>query len=167
MSSPAVRFGTTGAPVGSGAPQAGAPQAGGGVPGNGVAQRLHPSLVPAITGVRISPGEAAARLVNISSSGALVECEHRYNPGSPVTVHFTGTFTPADVPGRVARATVSGIGPTGALNYHIGIAFIRTITLPDPATPGRDTPPAVRPGSPPAPPPAPAAPTQPVLRNNW
>jgi hypothetical protein len=153
----------------------GAPQARRGEARHGVAQRLDASLVPAITGVRISPNEALARLVNISSSGALVECACRYNPGSAVTVRFTGTFQPTTVPGRVARATVSGVGPGGALSYHIGIAFIAPIALPGPATHGVAAPHAVSAASPavlpslPAPPspPSPVAPPRQSLRNSW
>jgi hypothetical protein len=141
----------------------------------GVAQRLDASLVPSIRGVRISPNESPARLVNISSAGVLVECEHRYNPGGSVTVRFTGTFRPASVPGRVARATVAGVGASGALNYHIGIAFVSPITMPEPATPpsapGRDIPRAVTPSSPPepvtGPPSARADRRRQGRRNNW
>ena len=126
------------------------------------APRLPASLVPAITGVRISPGGALARLVNISRSGALVECDSRLAPGAEVMVHFAGTFQPTQVPSRVARVNVSGIGPNGALTYQIGLAFATPVTLPDP--------PALRPEKAPAVGPAPPAIRSqpgPVLRNRW
>ncbi len=110
----------------------GAPQAVGLPAGKTAAPRLKASVVASITGVRISPGDAPARLVNISWSGALLECEKRLKPGSDVTVHFAGTFQPAQVPSRVARVNVSGIGRTGALTYQIGLAFATPIALPDP-----------------------------------
>ncbi len=113
----------------------GAPQSAGPAAGELPAPRLPASAVSSITGVRISPGDAPARLVNISWSGVLVECERRLKPGTEVTVHFAGTFQPAQVPSRVARVNVSGIGPTGALTYQIGLAFATPVTLPDP--PGR------------------------------
>ena len=120
------------------------------------------SVVPSITGVRISPGDAPARLVNISWSGALVECETRFRPGTEVTVHFAGTFQPAQVPGRVARANVSGIGQTGSLTYQIGLAFATPVTLPDPPARRRATAPAAWPARP-------TIYSQPesVLRNRW
>ncbi len=126
------------------------------------APRLPAALVPAITGARISPGGALARLVNISRSGALVECDLRLTPGAEVTVHFAGTFQPAQVPSRVARVNVSGIGPNGALTYQIGLAFATPVTLPEP--------PAIRPEKAPAAgPELPATCSQPgpVLRNRW
>ncbi len=145
------------------------PQAGGRPLWAGVAQRLDASLVPAIKGVSISPHEASATLVNISSSGTLVECERRYNPGSPVTVRFSGTFRPTTVPGRVARATVSGVGQNGSLKYRMGIAFNAPIALPEAATAGLELSHAVGPASPPAPtaPTAPAARPHGILRNSW
>jgi hypothetical protein len=132
-------------------------------PGEGAAPRIKASGVRSITGVRISPGDVSARLVNISWSGALVECEQRFKPGTGVSVHFEGTFQPAQVPSRVARANVSGIGPTGALSYQIGLAFATPITLPDPPSHGEA--PAVP--SWPAAPAAEYAPSCSALRNRW
>jgi hypothetical protein len=149
----------------------GAPRAVGLPAGKTAAPRLEASVVPSITGVRISPGDAPARLVNISWSGVLVVCETRLKPGTDVTVLFAGTFQPAQVPSRVARVNVSGIGPTGALTYQIGLAFATPITLPD--APGCRQPraPAAWPASPSvaATPVAPAEhpPSQSVLRNRW
>jgi hypothetical protein len=140
-----------------------APQAVGSRAGKTAAPRLDASIVPSITGVRISPGDAPARLVNISWSGALVVCETRLKPGNDVTIHFAGTFQPAQVPSRVARVNVSGIEPTGALTYQVGLAFATPITLPDPPADGRATAPIVWPAAPAAQ----SAPSQSVLRNRW
>jgi PilZ domain-containing protein len=95
----------------------------------------HPaSVLPAITGLRISPHGVEATLVNISSTGVLAECGERLKPGSAVTVVFEGTFVPRSMEGRVARNSVSSMGRDGRLRYHVGIAFARTIDLgvPDP-----------------------------------
>lgn len=90
----------------------------------------HPaSVVPAITGLRISPHGVEARLVNISESGVLAECGERLKPGSAVTVVFEGTFSPRSMEGRVARNSVSSMGRDGRLRYHVGIAFTRSIDL--------------------------------------
>jgi hypothetical protein len=141
----------------------GAPQAIGSPSGKTAAPRLEASIVPSITGVRLSPGDAPARLVNISWSGVLVVCETRFKPGSEVTVHFAGTFQPAEVPSRVARVNVAGIGPTGALTYQIGLAFATPITLPEPPAYAEATAPVVWPAAPAAASP----PFQSVLRNRW
>jgi hypothetical protein len=139
-----------------------APQAVGLPAGHRVAPRLHASAVPSITGVRISPGDAPARLVNISWSGALVECERRLSPGTEVTVHFAGTFQPAQVASRVVRVNVSGTGPTGALIYQVGLAFATPVTLPDPPAHRRAAAPAAWPART-------TIRSQPesVLRNRW
>ena len=90
----------------------------------------HPaSVMSAITGVHVSPGGGEASLVNISSTGALVRCATKLLPGTPVTLVFDGTFTPASIKGRVVRCLVADIGRPAGLSYHIGIAFNEGITL--------------------------------------
>jgi hypothetical protein len=94
------------------------------------AQRHPASEVPWITGLRLSPHGAEASLVNLSTTGLLAECMVRLKSGSPVTVQFEGTFTPATVQGRVARCSVARVSNTGTLMYHVGIAFDDAIDLP-------------------------------------
>lgn len=111
--------------------------------------RIPAANVPSIEGVRISPGDLPSTLVNISTSGVLVECAFKPRPGSAVTVNFVGGFTPASVRGRVARTIVASLGKDGVLHYMIGIAFDEAIELdsqldePPPATPSADTAPKV------------------------
>jgi hypothetical protein len=139
------------------------PRAAGSAGREGAAPRLNASVVPSITGVSILPGNAPARLMNISWSGALLECGRRLKPGSDVTILFAGTFQPAQVPSRVARVNVCGIGPTGALTFQIGLAFSAPITLPDPRMDREPAPPTAWPAAPAA-----QDPTSPsVLRNRW
>jgi hypothetical protein len=85
--------------------------------------------VPSIDGVRISPGDVPATLVNISMSGLLVECTSKPRPGSAITVQFSGTFEPPVVRGRVARTMVASLGKDGVLHYMVGIAFDTAIDL--------------------------------------
>ena len=92
-------------------------------------RRFGASRVPEITGVRLEPFGTDATLVNISSSGVLVECTTRVAPKMKVTVLFAGTFTPSSVDGRVARCVVAGIDKDSALRYHVGIAFDHAILL--------------------------------------
>lgn len=93
------------------------------------APRRDASLVPTITALRLSPHGAAARLVNISTSGALVETAARIQPGCSLTLQFEGGFAPAAVESRVARSTIVAVGPEGKLHYQIGVAFKVPITL--------------------------------------
>ena len=95
------------------------------------ARRFPASAFPGIKGVRLTPSDAAATLVNLSETGALVECASRPPIGGTVTVHVAGTFVPASMRARVVRCEVAGIAPNGSLRYHLGLAFIERIALPD------------------------------------
>ena len=96
------------------------------------ANRIPAARVPSIEGVRLSPGDSPCTLVNISTSGALVECTSKPRPGSSVTVTFAGTFTPTTVRGRVARTIVASLGKDGVLHYMVGIAFDEPIDVEEP-----------------------------------
>ena len=99
------------------------------VPEQRSAQRIPADRFPSIQGVRLSPNEVVSTLVNISTSGVLVECTSKPRPGSSVTVHFIGSFTPATVRGRVARTIVASLGKDGVLHYLVGVAFDEPIEL--------------------------------------
>jgi hypothetical protein len=83
--------------------------------------RFPASAVPSITGVRLSPGDTV-ELSNISRSGVLVEGRTRFVPGTRVTIHFEGGFTPTQIKGKIVRCQVSSISG-GALRYQSGIQF--------------------------------------------
>ena len=130
-----------------------------------VARRYPASAFPAITGVRVTPLGLAARLVNLSATGLLIECAACPPNGSQLNVHFAGTFVPASLQARLVRAEVAGIAADGSLRYHLGLAFTRQIDLPavaeDSAGPREESlaaPPVVA---------AAAAANAPVLRNRW
>ena len=91
--------------------------------------RYPPAAIPAITGMRLSPGEVVS-LVNISASGVLVEGKTRFVPGTRVTVHFEGTIKPNQIKARVIRCQVSAIGGGGSLQYQSAIAFEGRMDLP-------------------------------------
>ncbi len=147
--------------------------------GTHIARRQRASRIPGITAVRLTPSGGDASLVNISSSGVLVECGSRLAPKTTVTVRFEGTFSPASVEGQVARCQVAGIGKDGAIRYHVGIAFARHIPLnieeelepsEDLAQPSPTEPPQVSTARPPIVPEAvPAHVSSPALgiRNRW
>src|SRR2546428_1470134 len=93
------------------------------------APRIPAAQVPSITGLRLSPHGADAKLVNISTSGLLAECASRLKVGSTVAVLFEGTFTESTVVGRIARCEVSTMGKDGVLRFFIGIDFNKPIDL--------------------------------------
>jgi hypothetical protein len=124
------------------------------------APRLEVSLMPSITGIRLSPYGADATLVNISASGVLVECGSRLQQGTSVTVVFDGTFSPSSIEGRIAHCSVATIGRKGVLRYHVGIAFKNPITL-------GDGPAAASPQGETAPQPQVARPARAILSNRW
>lgn len=131
--------------------------------GEPVARRYPASACPGIKGIRLSPPEVAATLVNLSATGVLVECASRLSPGTVRTIHFDGAFKPASVQGQVVRCEVAGIATDGLLRLHVGLAFTAPIPLQIEAGDGADT----RASALPTPPPATAAVAAPVLRNRW
>ena len=118
---------------------------------------------PGISGVWLTPVGGDSKLVNLSSTGVLVECAGRVAVGTPLTVCFEGTFIPSSVASRVTRCEVSGIAGDGSLRFHLGIAFDSRIALDD------DHVAAVREPAPMASvPPVTDPSTRPVLlRNRW
>lgn len=135
--------------------------------------RYPAAAIPAITAMRLSPGEAVT-LVNISASGVLVEGRTRFVPGTRVTVHFEGTIKPNQIKARVVRCQVSAIGGGGSLQYQSAIAFEGRMELPvDEAalpasaapSPVEETPPPKKGKAAAGAPPAPAAP--PRVYNRW
>jgi hypothetical protein len=136
--------------------------------------RYPAAAVPAITAMRLSPGEAVS-LVNISATGVLVEGKTRFVPGTRLTVHFEGTIKPNQIKARVVRCQVSAIGSGGSLQYQSAIAFEGRMDIPvdeavaPPPPPVVEEPPQPKKGktaaAAPPPPPSPA-PTQRVY-NRW
>ncbi len=131
--------------------------------GSRIATRRRASEVPEIAGIRLVPVGGEATLLNISTSGVLVDCASRVAPGMPLTVVFEGTFTPSSITGRVVRCEVASIRSDSSLRYHLGLAFNKRLDLREEEAPvanesaASPLPAAVVPAS--------AAPT--VLRNRW
>jgi hypothetical protein len=131
--------------------------------------RYPAAAIPAITGLRLSPGEAVT-LVNMSASGVLVEGKTRFVPGTRVTVHFEGTIKPSQIKARVVRCQVSAIGSGGSLQYQSAIAFEGRMEIPvdgaalsGPAGPAEEAPAKKGKAAAPAPPP----PAPPRVYNRW
>jgi PilZ domain-containing protein len=91
--------------------------------------RYPAEAIPGITAMRLSPGEAV-RLVNLSSSGVLVEGKTRFVPGTRVSVIFEGPKAPPTVKARVVRCQVSAIAGGGSLQYQSAIQFEQKIEVP-------------------------------------
>lgn len=96
---------------------------------NPAERRYAAAEIPEITGLRVSPGENA-RLVNISTTGLLLEGPQRFAPGQSVTVHFEGTLSTRQVRARVVRCQVSAITTSSTLHYQTAMAFAERLTLP-------------------------------------
>jgi hypothetical protein len=77
-----------------------------------VAPRYQAADVPSITGIRLSPFGSKAQLVDISTTGILVECGTRIPSSSTVSIIFESDPALGTVRGRVARSMVTG--PAGA-----------------------------------------------------
>ena len=130
------------------------------------APRRPASQVPSITGLRLSPHGAEAKLVDISTTGLLAECTSRLKVGSSVAVLFEGTFSTNSIVGRIARCAVASMGRDGVLRYHVGISFNKPIHLePEPEV---AAPVVAATGSTPEPDMPVAVPVaQVVVRNRW
>lgn len=107
--------------------------------------------LPAITTVTLS-GEVVT-LVNISSTGVLVESSTRFKPSERVRLGITG-LQPNQVGGVIVRCMVSAISTGGKLRYESAIAFTQPVTLP--------VPPGTKPASKPLPAAAPAPAAKPA-----
>jgi hypothetical protein len=76
-----------------------------------------------IVNARVRPGRQAA-VVDISSSGALIETFHRLLPGTSVELHVEQADRSLTVRGRVLRCAVSRV-QSSSLSYRGAIAFDR------------------------------------------
>jgi hypothetical protein len=127
------------------------------------APRIPAAQVPSITGLRLSPHGADAKLINISTSGLLAECSSRLKVGSTVAVLFEGDFPETSVVGRIARCEVSTMGRDGVLRYQLGIDFGKAIDLDPFLTPSADAKHVDAKSAPPGAPAAQAEPARPRL----
>lgn len=73
--------------------------------------------------IRIRPGHAA-RLIDLSAGGALVETNCRLLPGTDVELHVETATKRASVRGRVLRCAVVDVHPF-AVTYRGAIGFDR------------------------------------------
>jgi hypothetical protein len=99
-----------------------------------VAPRLRPDEVPWITEVTPVTGERA-RLLNISTTGVLLETTARLEPGRQATVVIvTDSDLKHQADGQIVRTELVSIGKGGELVYRTAMAFVTELDLRSPAT---------------------------------
>ena len=76
-----------------------------------------------ITSIRIRPGHAA-RIVDASAAGALIETKHRLLPGAPVELHMETRAQQCRVRARVVRCAVVQVRASTVF-YRGAVAFER------------------------------------------
>jgi CheY-like chemotaxis protein len=89
------------------------------------ARRLPVSDVPWLSNVKLAWGHSL-RLLNISSSGVLVESGVRLSPGSTTKIQLDGTGLALTVPARVIRCRVSDVNSLG-VTYETAAMFDRPV----------------------------------------
>jgi hypothetical protein len=83
--------------------------------------------VPWLSGIRL-PWGLELQVVNISTTGVLVESTSKLTPGSTADLHLSGPTTDLIVPARFVRSEVAGIDGRG-VKYHAAAAFERELDL--------------------------------------
>jgi hypothetical protein len=73
-------------------------------------------------------------LINISSSGVLIESGSKFEPGSTADLHLTGPDTNVVVPVRFVRSVIAKVDSRG-VKYQAAAAFGREIDLSAPRSP--------------------------------
>ena len=95
-----------------------------------IALRKGRGEVPWLSGIKLSWGPEL-QLVNISSSGVLVESGSKFAPGSTTELHLSGPETNLVVPVRFTRSAVARIDGLG-VRYHAAAAFAKELDLAGP-----------------------------------
>ena len=95
-----------------------------------IALRKGRGEVPWLSGIKLSWGPEL-QLVNISSTGVLVESGSKFAPGSTTELHLSGPETNLVVPVRFIRSAVAKIDGLG-VRYHAAAAFAKELDLAGP-----------------------------------
>jgi hypothetical protein len=90
-------------------------------------RRLRGNELPSLWTVKL-PWGSAAKVVDISKGGALIESGSKVVPGSILDLQLLGAGTNLSVPARMVRAEVARIDAVG-VRYNIGAAFSRELDL--------------------------------------
>ena len=95
-----------------------------------IAKRKGRADVPWLSGIKASWG-ADLQLINISSTGVLVETGSKFAPGSTSNLHLCGSETNMVVPVRFIRTDFARIDGVG-VRYHVAAAFAQEVDLESP-----------------------------------
>jgi hypothetical protein len=91
------------------------------------AERLNPSDIPWLGSVQTQSG-LKLDLLNISSTGLLVESASKFMPDSVSELHLLGSEKTLIVPARFVRSEVAAVNGLG-VRYHTAAVFDRAIDL--------------------------------------
>jgi hypothetical protein len=95
-----------------------------------VALRREKGDVPWLSAIKLDSG-GELLIVNISSTGVLVETGSKFSPGSTADLHLSGPGTNLVVPARFVRSDVAHIDGLG-VRYHAAAAFTKELDLDGP-----------------------------------
>ena len=87
----------------------------------------HPEGLFQLTGLQ-SSSDAGTVLLNISSTGMLVETGSKLEPGSVTKLHLCGPDTHLVVPARFVRSEVAAVNREG-VKYHAAAMFQKPLDL--------------------------------------
>ncbi len=95
-----------------------------------VALRRGRGEVPWLSDIKLSCGDEV-HLVNISSTGVLIETGFKVTPGGTTELHLSGPGTNLVVPARFIRSDVARIDGLG-VRFHAAAAFTKALDLANP-----------------------------------
>jgi hypothetical protein len=90
-------------------------------------RRLKRDEVPWLSNVRLSWG-LEVDLLDISTTGMLIETSSRFTPGTKTEFELCGPDTSLAVPARFVRSEVAGVGPQG-VKYRAAATFAKEVPL--------------------------------------
>ena len=90
------------------------------------AHRWSRAELPWLSGIKLPWGDA--RLLNVSTSGLLIESGSKLMPGSSAVFHLWGLNKNLMVPARIVRSEVGAVDPSG-VKYRAAAAFEREVDL--------------------------------------
>jgi CheY-like chemotaxis protein len=92
------------------------------------ARRKQPAELPWLWALKL-PHASDARVVDISSTGVLIETPSKIPPGTMMNVELVGPEMSMNVPARMLRAHVADVDSLG-VRYRVAAAFVRQLDMP-------------------------------------
>ena len=85
-------------------------------------RRRQPRLRTTGLSARVRPGHRA-HVIDVSTSGALLEARQPFRPGASVQVQFEGIDRRSRITALVVRCDVIAVDPDRGLTYRAGLSF--------------------------------------------